>query len=288
MPDPARPNRRRKKYEGRICLGKATTYPLLQWTMAKRKNVTDSPYLRPATAAPARKERKNAVQRTPAAPATKRGIATRERLKKAAILVLERQGYRNMRLQDVAEEANINFSLFYHYFASKADLTHEILTEFVELMKAIKTEGFIRRDPFSTIFAANETIAKVYANSPGLMRCLVHFDEEESRFSGIFRAASLDWHKKIAQSMSRRFLDIPADEPTLLMVAYALGGMVDNFLFERFVDRNPVLVETFPDSSSVAHFLSITWYRTVYLKNPDSDQLGNFASFKLISHRRKA
>lgn len=255
--------------------------------MAKTKKIINSLSVRPATAITTRKERKNAVQHAPAAPTTKRGIATREQLKKAAILVLERQGYRNMRLQDVAVEAGINFSLFYHYFASKADLTHEILSEFVETFMIIEPNNIVRRDPFSAIYAANEIMAKVYANSPGLMRCLVHFDEEESRFSEIFRTATLDWHKRIAISMHRRFPDIPADEPTLLIIAYALGGMMDNFLFERFVDCNPVLVDAFPDPYSAAQFLSIMWYRAVYLKNPDTDQLGNFASFNLISHRRK-
>jgi TetR/AcrR family transcriptional regulator, ethionamide resistance regulator len=256
--------------------------------MAKKKSTPEPLSARLAPAAPSRKVRKNAVQNTPSAPITKRGIATRERIKKAAILVLETQGYRNMRLQDVAEEAGVNFSLFYHYFASKSELTHEILTEFVNSFMSVETRLTPRTDPFSAIYFANEIMANRYENSPGLMRCLVHFDEEESRFSDIFREVTLDWHKKIAKSMHKRFPDIPADEQTLLMVAYALGGMIDNFLFERFVDRNPVLVESFPDSSSVAHFLSIMWYRAVYLKNPNTDQLQNFANLKLLSWTRKA
>jgi TetR/AcrR family transcriptional regulator, ethionamide resistance regulator len=251
--------------------------------MAKKKSTSESLLARIAVAAPSRKARKNAVQNTPSAPTTKRGIATRKRLKKAAILVLETQGYRNMRLQDVAEEAGVNFSLFYHYFASKAELTHEILTEFVEDFVSFETPSVTRGDPFSTICAANEIVAKQYANSPGLMRCLVHFDEEESKFSDIFRAATLDWHKKIAKSLHKQFTDIPASEEELLYVAYALGGMVDHFLFERFVDRNPVLVEAFPDASSAAHFLAIMWYRAVYLANPEPEQLRNFASLELLS-----
>jgi TetR/AcrR family transcriptional regulator, ethionamide resistance regulator len=251
--------------------------------MAKKKNIPAPPPLRAAIVAPNRKERKNAVQSIPSAPTTKRGVATRERLKKAAILVLERQGYRNMRLQDVAEEAGVNFSLFYHYFSGKAELTHEILTEFVDSFVSVETRQMPRSDPFSAIYFANKIMAARYENSPGLMRCLVHFDEEESRFSDIFRSVTLDWHKKIAKSMHARFPDIPGDGHTLLMVAYALGGMIDNFLFDRFVDRNPVLVEAFPDSSSVAHFLSIMWYRAVYLTNPETDQLQNFASLKLMS-----
>jgi AcrR family transcriptional regulator len=256
--------------------------------MTEKKSISEPLSARSAITAPNRKVRKNAVQNTPSAPSTKRGIATRERLKKAAISVLERQGYRNMRLQDVAEEAGVNFSLFYHYFASKAELTHEILTEFVESFVLVEAGQKARNDPFTAICLANKLIADQYANSPGLMRCLVHFDEEESKFSDIFRAATLDWHKRIAKSMHIRFPDMPANEQTLLLVAYALGGMIDNFLFERFVDHNPVLVEAFPDSTSAAHFLSIMWYRAVYLTNPDTDQLQNFASLELLSFSHNA
>jgi TetR/AcrR family transcriptional regulator, ethionamide resistance regulator len=256
--------------------------------MTKKKSSPGSPPPRTAIAAPNRKERKNAVQSTPSAPTTKRGIATRERLKKAAILVLERQGYRDMRLQDVAEEADVNFSLFYHYFASKSELTHEILTEFVESLIAVEATNVIRRDPFSAIYAANEVMVNRYVQSPGLMRCLVHFDEEDGKFSDIFRAVTLGWHQKIARSMHKQFPHMPTDEDTLLMVAYALGGMIDSFLFERFVDRNPLLVKAFPDPSSAAHFLAIIWYRAVYMTNPDHDQLGNFASLNFLSFAHKA
>jgi TetR/AcrR family transcriptional regulator, ethionamide resistance regulator len=256
--------------------------------MAKKNSTPNPLQMRAAIVAPNRIERKNAVQSTPAAPATKRGIATRARLKKAAILVLERQGYRNMRLQDVAEEAGVNFSLFYHYFANKAELTHEILTEFVEKYMTAVTQDIVRRDPFSAIYAANEVVANLYAHSPGLMRCLLHFDEEEGKFSDIFRAMTLDWHKRIAQGIHKQFPDMPADEHTLLMVAYALGGMVDNFMFERFVDRNPVLVDALPSPSSAAQFLAIIWYRMVYMSNPEIEQLGNFASLDLMSSFKKA
>jgi AcrR family transcriptional regulator len=256
--------------------------------MVKARNSSKQFPARAATAAPNRKGRKNAVQSSPSAPTTKRGIATRKRLKEAAILVLERHGYRNMRLQDVADEAGINFSLFYHYFASKSELTHEILEEFVESFNTFGNRKISQRDPFSAIYEANVTVANFYANSPGLMRCLVHFDEEESKFSDIFRAVSLDWHRKIARGMHKRFPEIPADAHTLLMVAYALGGMVDNFLFERFVDRNPVLVEAFPTPFDAAHFLSIMWYRTVYLTNPTIDQLEDFSNLEFLSLARKS
>jgi TetR/AcrR family transcriptional regulator, ethionamide resistance regulator len=258
----------------------------MYYIMAKNK-VTSKPFVRQAVATSDRMERRNAVKTAPTPPATKRGIATRQRLKDAAILVLEREGYRNMRLQDVAEQADVNFSLFYHYFASKAELTHEILTEFIDSFLTPEARGILPSDPFLTLYASNKAMADVYARSPGLMRCLLHFDEEESRFSDIFRRVSRDWHRKIARSMHRRFPDVPADENLLLMVAYTLGGMIDGFLFERFVDRNPLLVEAFPDSSSAARFLAIMWYRAIYLANPDTEQLGEFSSLQMLSLTRE-
>lgn len=67
------------------------------------------------------------------------------------------------------------------------------------------------------------------------------------------------------------------------MVAYALGGMVDNFLFELYVDKEPRLVEAFRDPREVALFLAILWYRQIYLRNPPADKLGRFKGFTNLS-----
>ena len=50
-----------------------------------------------------------------------------------------------------------------------------------------------------------------------------------------------------------------------LMIAYALGGMVDDFLFEMYVDRNPLMHAEFADSEAVARFLAILWLSLIHI-----------------------
>jgi AcrR family transcriptional regulator len=222
-------------------------------------------------------DRRNAVDEKPPPPITERGNRTRDRLTAAAAKVLERVGYRSMRLADIAEEADVNVSLFYHYFSSKADITREILTELLDSRLTTGEEAGERtRDAFDTIVEANLITVETYASTPGLMRCLLHFDEEEAEFSRLYRKVSLDWNRRVARAIAKRCPDAALSESQRLMIAYALGGMVDNFLFEMYVDRNPLVIEAFKSTREVAVFLAVLWYRALYCADPPPEKLGAF------------
>ena len=46
----------------------------------------------------------------------KRGELAREKLKAAAVRVLNQAGFHQMRIKDVTQEAGVATGLFYHYF----------------------------------------------------------------------------------------------------------------------------------------------------------------------------
>jgi len=252
----------------------------------KKRARTPGGRVRAAVAPAGRAGRRNAVDEKPAPPITVRGNRTRDRLKDAAARVLERVGYRAMRLADIAEEADVNVSLFYHYFSGKADITSEILTELLDSRLTTGEEAGERtRDAFDTIVEANLITVETYAHTPGLMRCLLHFDEEEAEFSRLYRKVSLDWNRRVARAIAKRCPDAPLSESQRLMIAYALGGMVDNFLFEMYVDRNQLLVDAFKTTRDVAVFLAILWFRALYCTDPPAEKLG---AFRGISELRLA
>ena len=249
-------------------------------TTKKKKPIGE----RAAVAPLGRKERRNAVSKKPAAPQTQRGNQTRDRLKEAAIRVLERIGYRAMRLSDIAVEAGVNVSLLYHYFSGKADLTHEILVELLDRHRPHDAEVPATNDHFEAIMRANRVVVSTYARAPGLMRCLLHFDEEEAEFSVLYSKVSADWSLRIARDIARRYPGAEMPEEQRLLIAYALGGMIDNFLFELYVDRNPAISSSFKSEEDVARFLAILWYRALYLANPPVEKMEGyegFASLKL-------
>lgn len=233
-----------------------------------------------AAVAPKKPKRRNAVIREAVAPSTPRGIRTRDKIKEAATTVLERIGYRAMRLQDIADEAGVNVSLLYRYFTGKPDITREILEDILEDRGRIaRAPTEQRADPFDAIVQANEAIADVYSTTPGLMRCLLQLDEDEADFSSLYRRISLDWNRRVARDIARRFSSATLSDDERLMIAYALGGLVDDFLFEMYVDRNPLFPGVFQSSREVALFLAVIWYRALYLENPPEEKLGKFRGF---------
>ncbi|MDT9600722.1 TetR/AcrR family transcriptional regulator [Sphingosinicella rhizophila] len=245
--------------------------------MARRNKDMETAATGRAAVAPAG-ERRNAVVRKPAPPITKRGTRTRDMIKDAAARVLERMGYRAMRLQDIAEEAGINVSLVYHYFSGKADITFEILTELVESPLSSDLQP-APEDPFEAILEANRRVVATYKATPGLIRCLLQLDEEEPKFAELFAKVSLDWNRRVARDMARRAPAAAPHEDLRLMTAYALGGMVDSFLFEAFVDRNPLFAKSFQSDEDIATFLAILWYRALYLADPPRENMGPFTGF---------
>jgi AcrR family transcriptional regulator len=241
---------------------------------------------RAAVAPAGRKERRNAVGQKPPPPMTERGTRTRDRLKDAASRVLERVGYRAMRLADIAEEAGVNVSLFYHYFSGKADITRDVLTQLLDsTIPRGREAGEKSHDAFDIIVDVNQVTVETYARTPGLMRCLLHFDEEEAEFSKLYRRVSLEWNRRVARAIAKRCPDAPLSDAHRLMIAYALGGMVDNFLFEMYVDRNQLLVEAFKSTREVAIFLAILWYRALYCCDPPVEKMGGFRGFSELHLR---
>jgi TetR/AcrR family transcriptional regulator, ethionamide resistance regulator len=253
-------------------------------TMTKPKAPKRGPIVRAGIAPSGPNARKNSVADKPSSPSTARGREKREQIKAAAARVLERIGYRNMRLADIAVEAGVPMSLLYHYFSGTAQITDEVLTD---LLAQVISEATERRaaakDAFGAIVTANQTMVEAYARSPGLMRCLLHFDEDAPGFSKLYRAESHNWNLRVARNILGRFPNENLGINHALLMAYALGGMFDSFLFELYVDRNPALTNALPDTNRVATFLAIVWYRSLYLRNPPEEYLVEFEWFKSLS-----
>ena len=56
-------------------------------------------------------------------PATRKGLATRERLLSAAEIVFGHNGYEQSRVADIVAEAGMSHGLFYRHFADKDAIT---------------------------------------------------------------------------------------------------------------------------------------------------------------------
>ena len=162
----------------------------------------------------------------------------------------------------------IDTSLFYHYFQSKADIAQEVLTDMLEAFKLEVGRRQKDADPLATIHYANQRMVALYANNPGAMRCLVDSKDDSAPFAQTWRSITLDWNRRIAASIARQFPDALPRNDAYLALAFALSGMVDDFLFEYFVNEQAALRQAYPTHDAVAAFLTTLWCRALYLRNP--------------------
>jgi AcrR family transcriptional regulator len=219
------------------------------------------------------KQRSNAVQSKPPPPITKKGQATRERLKQALNDLLQDTAFKDIRIEDIAARAGGRGSLFYHYFQSKIDITNELLSELLDTyLKDVSI--YSRSSPLESIHFANQRMAELYVANPGAMRCLLDVHDEDAPFALIWRKRTREWNERIAQSIQHQFPQAFANLRDYLAIAYALAGAADNLLYEYYVLKNPDLHAAHPEDEDVAKFLTTLWHRTLYLKNPPMDFMG--------------
>src|SRR3546814_10692460 len=90
----------------------------------------------------------------------------------ALTVLLQERAFHEIRLEDITHEAGVRVSLFYHYFQSKVDITHEVLSELLESFREQVADRPKDNSPLSAIHFANQQMVALYASNPGAMRCL--------------------------------------------------------------------------------------------------------------------
>ena len=204
-------------------------------------------------------------------PVSARGQKRRELIKSAARSVLERVGYRAMKVTDVASEAGVAVGLFYHYFADLKTVTCEVLSDFLEELSV--TPHPEPADRFDVIFIPTLVWANAYEEHPGLMRCLVQVSDEVPEFRAMWNKLNATWSRRIAKNIARRFPEGQLSEEFSLNFAYALGSMVDGLIHEVYVHRNSDLRKLLKSPREIAELLASIWYRALYMENPPAEKL---------------
>lgn len=197
----------------------------------------------------------------------------RELLKVAVSNVLERTGYRAMKVTDVTSQANVAVGLFYRYFPDLRTATCEVLTDFIESIKVEVENLPVAKDKFQAVYRPTLLWAQAYERHPGLMRCLVQVADEVPEFEELWLSANEGWTRRIAKSIVRQFPDAGLSESFSLTIAYALGSMIDGLLNELYVHRNRELQMLLITPEHVAELLSAIWYRALYMENPPAGAL---------------
>ena len=204
-----------------------------------------------------------------------RGARARARLKAAALVVLEREGYHKMRIADVTREAGVAQGLFYHYFKDLKSLTLEVLTDFATPATDLAgiEKDVAKGDWYGRIYAHNLLVVNSYAKRPGVMRCLLQMADEDLAFSAMLRESYREQLMWLVELMPGMFPQVRFKQHQALMVVYSLAGIGEGLLREYFVNESKTLRAAQMSPAQLAELLSTMFYRALFLENPDRKQL---------------
>lgn len=208
-------------------------------------------------------------------PLSPRGAKARARLMKAALVVLERQGYHKMRITDVTREAGVAQGLFYHYFSDLKSLTLEVLGEFA---RAGHDPEQVEKDVepgdwYGRIYAHNLVVVRSYARRPGVMRCLLQLADEDPEFGRTLRDSYREQLMWLVEQMPRLFPGVTFRRHQALMVVYALAGIGEGLMREYFINQSQTLRASELGTEEFAELLTTMFYRALFLQHPDSEKL---------------
>lgn len=192
---------------------------------------------------------------------------TRLRLQEAACRLLDRMPADTVRVADICAEAGVAHGTFYVYFQDLRHLLAETLRAFVDFLqaalhRAARAAGSAGGDRVRETTAA---YVALFEGNAGLMRCLVSRPEEFPDASDAFQGLNRDWTETVVEArlrqMRRAGQPAPPSREDLLRRAYALGGMVDQYLIMLLFGRDETLAALSGDREAVIDTLSLIWTR---------------------------
>lgn len=200
-----------------------------------------------------------------------KGERTRFRLKIAAISALAENGYQDLKVSDICRRAHVALGTFYIYFTDKSVIAAEALLDFGDALYLQAQSAARGSSDYQAILLTNQFFAAAYQRNCGLVRCLIQLEDLVPDFRQRWRERRLYWIKKIAASMARRSSHPEIPDTLFMQIAYALEGMVFQYLYDVFVRQEPILQRHAGSSEHIADLLSVLWYRAVYLEDPPAE-----------------
>ena len=121
---------------------------------------------------------------TAPAPRRPKGELARERLKAAAVSLLDRVGYHQLRVKDITAEAGVAAGLFHHYYNGLEALIDEILEDHIAAFEATEQieRDVSKGDWFSRLRSHYRVAVHAHAAHPGIMRCIDQFCVDDPAF----------------------------------------------------------------------------------------------------------
>ncbi len=189
----------------------------------------------------------------------RKGKRTRKDLMVTCAELLASEPFDRLKVSDLCNSAGVAHGTFYVYFDNLNTILAEVLGLFVDYVQ-IQMRSAARQgeDPVRDTTAAYYALFK--ANSH-LMKCLVMGIDAFPEARAAFQRLNHEWAKTVVRSLKRRNQAGHSAEDEMMRRAYALGGMVDQYLTALFVAEDPWIASISQDPEAVISTLTDIWMK---------------------------
>lgn len=218
----------------------------------------DSPVSRVAARGPGQK------------PVTARGLASRNRLKAAALAVLDEVGYRRARVSDITERAGVASGLFYRYFddltAIAVELTLDLMAPLMDIEALLDPDAPDRL--FDKLLVHSNVVVRNYVRHPGLMRSRYAIAEDSDAFRKLASQQNEEYLQFLLTDRWTPNADENTDHAQLIFRAYILQGICQGPMTAYSRWANSSLAPLGEDLDSLSETLAIAAYRSIEGRDP--------------------
>ena len=189
---------------------------------------------------------------------------TQAEIYNAGCTLLNRISPTSLKVSEICDEAGVAHGTFYIYFPNRQTFVANLLLHFVDYLQLVMHRAS-RSKKTDTVGATMRAYYQLFEQNTGMMRCLINNLEEFPSSQQAFQKLNREWAATIVISNERKLAQsgragkISRDE--LYRRAYALGGMVDQYLSAHLLNRDPFLNSISRDREAVIETLCLIWKR---------------------------
>ena len=202
-----------------------------------------------------------------------KGQRTRLRITAAASRILAENGYHDLRMADIANEAGVSHGAIYRYFKDKRVVTLEVLRGHALWAMDLMPPSDEAMSAYERVHSTMSHFVELFRANIGLNRCNRQLADEHAEFARLQMEYNATWYGRVAAGLTRRAATTERAAGEAFGVAWALGGMVDEMLHNVFVREDPTLTHFRRAPAKLVTMLSILWYRGAFAENPPADEV---------------
>lgn len=194
---------------------------------------------------------------------------------------LQKISYEQLRVSDICEDANISHGLFYHYFDNKSICTENVCREFLEHFYATYMSIHRSDDLYDDIFNSNLFYIDTIRINHGLAKTIFANHNDMPNVTALAIDATHKWHMRLANRLAKFDDGRALSDRQRILLAYSLGGMLDDLLRQTVLIPNPFIKNLNPSSTEMAEAVSLIWSRALGLDHKSAHHASKNSRFRL-------